>query len=163
MDYPQPKRVTGVKFAEFGPRGRGLGGWGADIFKPSANARYDVDDVAWAQVVFENGAVLQFQVAWAANYPETFVTEIFGTEGGARIGGQDSVELYTMLNGMEVKTDTQLPAQKGSSYEQLITNFVRRLNGDADADIVTPAQALVHVQIVDAITRSAAEGREVVL
>ena len=163
MDYPQPKRVTGVKFAEFGPRGRGLGGWGADIFKPSANARYDVDDVAWAQVVFEDGAVLQFQVAWAANYPETFVTEIFGTEGGARIGGQDSVELYTMLNGMEVKTDTQLPAQKGSSYEQLIANFVRRLNGDADADIVTPAQALVHVQIVDAITRSAAEGREVVL
>ncbi len=64
---------------------------------------------------------------------------------------------------MEVKTDTQLPAQKGSSYEQLITNFVRRLNGDADADIVSPAQALVHVQIVDAITRSAAEGREIVL
>ena len=163
MDYPQPTRVTGVKFAEFGPRGRGLGGWGADIFKPSANARYDVDDVAWAQVVFASGAVLQFQVAWAANYPETFVTEIFGDEGGARIGGQDSVELYSMLNDLEVKIDTQLPAQKSSSYEQLITNFVRRLNGDADADIVTPAQALIHVQIVDAITRSAVEGREIVL
>jgi predicted dehydrogenase len=86
-----------------------------------------------------------------------------GTEGGARIGGQDSVELYSMLNDLEVKIDTQLPAQKGSSYEQLITNFVRRLNGDADAAIVTPAQALIHVQIVDAITRSAAEGREVAL
>lgn len=163
MDYPQPTRVTGVKFAEFGPRGRGLGGWGADIFKPSANARYDVDDVVWAQVVFASGAVLQFQVAWAANYPETFVTEIFGDEGGARIGGQDSVELYSMLNDLEVKIDTQLPAQKSSSYEQLITNFVRRLNGDADADIVTPTQALIHVQIVDAIMRSAVEGREIVL
>lgn len=163
MNYPKPKRVTGVMFAEFGPRGRGLGGWGADILKSSANARFDVDDLAWAQVVFEDGAVLQFQVAWAANYPETFITELFGTEGGARIGGWDSVELYSMLNGMEVKTDTQLPAQKGGSYDQLIANFVRRLNGDTSADIVTPEQALVHVQIVDAITRSAAEGREIVL
>ncbi|MBK8795692.1 MAG: Gfo/Idh/MocA family oxidoreductase [Anaerolineales bacterium] len=163
MNYPKPKRVTGVMFAEFGPRGRGLGGWGADIFKPSASARYDVDDVAWAQVIFEDASVLHFQVAWASNYPETFLTELFGDEGGARIGGLDSVELYTMLNGMEVKTDTQLPAQKSSSYDQLITNFVRRLNGDASADIVTPEQALVHVQIVDAITRSAAEGREIVL
>jgi len=163
MNYPQPARVTGVTFAEFGPRGRGLGGWGSDISKPSANTRYDVDDVAWAQVVFADGAVMQFQVAWAANYADTFVTEIFGTEGGARIGGQDSVELYSMLNGLEVKTDTQLPAQKGGSYDQLIANFVRYLNGDTSADIVTPEQALVHVQIVDAITRSAAEGREVVL
>jgi len=163
MNYPKPKRVTGAMFAEFGPRGRGLGGWGADIFKPSASARYDVDDVGWAQVIFENGAVLHFQVAWAANYPETFLTELFGDEGGARIGGLDTVELYTMLNGMEVKTDTQLPVQKSSSYEQLIANFVRRLNGDASADIVTPEQALVHVQIVDAITRSVAEGREIVL
>ena len=163
MDYPKPKRVTGVMFAEFGPRGRGLGGWGADIFQPSANARFVVDDLAWAQVVFEDGVVLQFQVAWAANYPETFVTELFGTEGGARIGGWDSVDLYSMLNGMEVKTETQLPAQKGGSYDQLIANFVRRLNGDEKADIVTPQQALVHVQIVDAITRSAVEGREIVL
>ncbi|MCB0022472.1 MAG: hypothetical protein KDD91_05520, partial [Caldilinea sp.] len=68
-------------------------------------------------------------------------TEIFGTEGGARIGGQDSVELYSMLNGLEVKTDTQLPAQKGGSYDQLIANFVRYLNGDTSADIVTPEQA----------------------
>ena len=40
---------------------------------------------------------------------------------------------------------------------------MRYLDGDTSADIVTPEQALVHVQIVDAITRSAAEGREVVL
>ncbi|MBU6348923.1 MAG: Gfo/Idh/MocA family oxidoreductase [Chloroflexi bacterium] len=163
MNYPQPKRVSGVMGAEFGPRGRGLGGWGADIHSPSSGTRYDVDDLAWAQVVFEGGTVLQFQVAWAANYPENFVTEIFGTEGGARIGGQDSVDLYSMLNGLEVKTETQLPPQKGSSYEQLIGNFVSRLNGDTQADIVTPEQALVHVKIVDAITRSASEGREIVL
>lgn len=163
MGYPRPRRVSGVMYAEFGPRGRGLGGWGADILQPSEGARFDVDDVAWAQVVFENGAVLQFQVAWASNYPETFVTEIFGDEGGAYIGGWDSVQLYTMLNGLEVKVETELPSQRGSSYEQLINNFVRRLEGDESADIVTPEQALVHVQIVDAIMRSATEGCEVAL
>lgn len=163
MGYPRPRRVSGAMFAEFGPRGRGLGGWGVDILQPSANVRYDVDDVAWAQVIFEDGAVLQFQVAWASNYPETFVTEIFGNEGGACIGGWDSVQLYTMLNGLEVKIETELPAQRGRSYEQLISNFVRRLEGDESADIVMPEQALVHVQIVDAIMRSATEGCEVML
>jgi hypothetical protein len=53
MNYPQPKRVSGVMGAEFGPPGRGLGGWGADIHSPSSGTRYDVDDLAWAQVVFE--------------------------------------------------------------------------------------------------------------
>ena len=72
MDYPQPASVSGATFAELGPRGQGLGGWGSDISKPTAGARFDVDDLAWAFVRFANGAVLQFQVAWATNFPETW-------------------------------------------------------------------------------------------
>jgi len=40
---------------------------------------------------------------------------------------------------------------------------VRALDGDTTADIPTREQALTSVQIIDAVTRSAASGREVVL
>ena len=163
MGYPKPVTVSGATFAEFGPRGLGLGGWGSDIFIPAAGARYDVDDFAWAFVRFENGAVLNLQVSWASNYPETFLTEVFGTEGGGYIAGRDKVELYTMLNKQEVSIQTPLHEAKVGSYFQLIENFVRALDGDKTADMPTREQALTSVQIIDAIGRSAREGREVAL
>jgi predicted dehydrogenase len=161
MGYPRPVAVTGATFAEFGPRGMGLGGWGSDIFIPAAGARYDVDDFAWAFIRFDNGAVVNLQVSWASNYPEVFETEIFGSEGGAYIGGRDKVELYTTLNKQEVSIQTPLREAKVGSYLQLIENFVRAIDGDTTADIPTREQALISVQIIDAVTRSAASGREV--
>jgi predicted dehydrogenase len=163
MDYPRPVAVTGATFAEFGPRGLGLGGWGSDIFIPAAGARYDVDDFAWAFIRFETGAVVNLQVSWASNYPEIFSTEVFGSEGGAYVGGRDKVEMYTMLNKQEVTIQTPLHEAKIGSYFKLIENFVRAVDGDETADIPTRQQALTSVQIIDAITRSAAAGREVTL
>jgi predicted dehydrogenase len=163
MGYPKPVSVSGASFAEFGPRGLGLGGWGSDIFMPAAGARYDVDDFTWAFIRFENDAVVNLQVSWASNYPEVFVTEVFGSEGGAHIGSRDNVELYTTLNKQDVSIKTPLHEAKVGSYFKLIENFVRALDGDTTADIPTREQALTSVQIIDAVTRSAASGREVVL
>ena len=68
--------MSGASFAEFGPWGMGLGGWGSDIQKPTPGARFDVDDFTWAFVRFANGAVLNLQVSWASNYPETWLTDL---------------------------------------------------------------------------------------
>ncbi len=163
MGYPQPVTVSGTLFAKFGPRGQGLGGWGSDILQPGAGARFDVDDMAWAFVRFDNGSVLQFQVAWASHYPEQFFTELFGTEGGAYVGNRDDVELYTTLNGQQVQIQVQVPQETLGSYPRLVENLVRYLDGDPTAEIVTPQQALTSVKIVDAIYRSAESGQEVAL
>ena len=160
MDYPQPVSATGATYAEFGPRGQGLGGWGSDILKPDANTRYDVDDLAWAFVRFDNGAVLQFQVSWAIHRADEFSTEIYGVEGGAYVGDRDKVELYTTLNGQQVNIATEMPRTPASSYAKLVENFVRHLDGDPTAELVTPEQALIAVSIIDAIQRSAVSGRE---
>jgi predicted dehydrogenase len=160
MDYPQPVSATGATFAEFGPRGMGLGGWGSDILKPSTKTRYDVDDLAWAFVRFANGAVLQFQVSWAIHRADEFATEIFGTEGGASVGDRDKIELYTTLNGQNVNIQSDLPRTPGNSYQRLVENFVRHLDGDPSAELVTPEQALIAVSIIDAIQRSAVSGHE---
>ena len=161
MNYPQPVTVSGALFAKFGPRGLGLGGWGSDIVPPSSGARYDVDDLGWAFVRFANGVALQFQVAWASHLAEQFFTEIYGTEGAASVGNRDSVELYTTLNGQQAKVQVEIPNDALGSYARLIENFVRHLDGDATAELVTPAQALTSVKIIDGIMRSAAEGCEI--
>ena len=161
MGYPEPVTVSGVSFAEFGPRGMGLGGWGSDIQRPLPGARYDVDDFAWALVRFANGAVLTLQVAWASNFPEVLTTELFGTDGGAQISGWEGMEMFTMMNGQEVSIRNQPPNERISSYFKLIENFVRRIDGDESTDIPTPAQALVDVRIIDAVMRSAAAGHEI--
>jgi predicted dehydrogenase len=161
MGYPQPVTVSGALFSEFGPRGMGLGGWGSDIYKPSEQTRFDVDDLAWGFVRFDNGAVLQFQVSWAVNYADTFGAEILGTEGGAYIGDRDKVELYTTMNGQQADINLALPRNPANSYQKLVENFVRHLSGDASAEIVTREQALTSVKIVDGIFRSALSGHEV--
>ena len=68
-----------------------------------------------------------------------------------------------MLNGQEADIETTTPNDPIGSYARLIENFIGYLNGDPTATIVTPAQALVSVRIVDAIMRSAASGKEVSL
>ncbi len=163
MDYPRPVTVSGVTSAEFGPRNRGAGGWGMDSLTPIAQElrRFDVEDMGWAFIRFETGAVIQLQVAWAAHFPEFFVTEIFGTEGGAQVMDRDALELYTHLNGQDATIHVPLPDVGRPSYAVLAQNLIRHLEGDPTAEIITPAQALVSVQIVDAILRSAQLKQEV--
>lgn len=161
MDYPTPVTVSGVSFSKLGTQGIGLGGWGADIFRPSATAEFDVDDLSWALVRFDNGSALQLQVAWAVNHEQQFVTEIYGTKGGASVGDQDQMTLYTILNGQQSDVQVQVPRSGFPSYTHLVQNFIRHLNGDTTGEIITPQQALTSVKIIEGVLRSATEGREI--
>jgi predicted dehydrogenase len=122
-----------------------------------------VDDLSWAFVRFDNGAVIQLQVSWAVNNKEQFYTEIYGSQGGAWVGDQDKVELYTTLNGQQSDVQVTVPRSGIGSYKHLTNNLVRHLEGDPTAEIVTPHQALTSVKIIEGVLRSATEGREVVL
>lgn len=163
MGYPKPVTVSGVTYAKFGPRGKGLGGWGIDKQKPQPGARYDVDDLALAFVRFENGVTLQLQAAWASNLPDDQTVELFGTDGGARIVGADDFQLFTELNDEPVNMVQPVAKDKSGSYIKLIADLIRYLDGDLDAPLVTGRQILVGMQILDAIYQSATSGREVVL
>jgi len=163
MDYPKPVTVSGVTFSKMGTQGIGLGGWGSDIHKPSENVEFDVDDLSWALVRFDNGAALQLQVSWAVNHDQQFVTEIYGTSGGASVGDQDQMTLYTMLNGQESDVEVNVSRSDANSYLHLVRNFIRHLDGDPEAEVITPEQSLTSVKIIEGVLRSANEGREVVL
>lgn len=161
MDYPTPVTVSGVTFSKLGTQGIGLGGWGSDISKPGSGAIFDVDDLSWALIRFDNGAALQLQVSWAVNNEQQFVTEIYGTKGGAQVGDQDQVTLHTILNGEQSDIEVDVPRSEANSYQHLVGNFIRHLDGDETAEVITPAQSLTSVKIIEGVFRSAAEGREV--
>ncbi len=161
MDYPTPVTVSGVTFSKLGPQGIGLGGWGSDISAPGSGAIFDVDDLSWALVRFDNGAALQLQVSWAVNNEQQFVTEIFGTKGGAAVGDQDQVTLYTILNGQQSDIELDVSRSGANSYQHLVRNFIRHLDGDTTAEVITPEQSLASVKIIEGVFRSAKEGREV--
>ena len=131
--------------------------------KPTGNAQFDVDDLSWALVRFANGAAVQLQVSWAVNNKDQFFTELYGTKGGAWVGDQDKVELYTSLNGVQSDIQLTVPRSGVGSYQHLVNNLVRHLDGDPAAEIVTPEQALTSVKIIEGVLRSAQEGHEVTL
>lgn len=161
MDFPKPVTVSGVTFSKLGPSGKGLGGWGMDIHQHTDPSQFDVDDLAWALVRFENGMALQLQVSWAVNNKMQFVTEIYGTEGGALVGDQAQLSLHTSLNGQEADVEIDVRRSGVSSYKHLTDNFIRYLDGDATAEIITPEQALTSVKIIEGVFQSALDGREV--
>ncbi|MEZ4675440.1 MAG: Gfo/Idh/MocA family oxidoreductase [Caldilineaceae bacterium] len=138
-------------------------GWGSDIHKPTDASQFDVDDLSWALVRFANGAALQLQVSWAVNNKDQFYTEIYGTKGGAQVGDQDQLELYTSLNGQQSDIQIKVPRSGAGTYKHLVNNFIRHLEGDPTAEVISPQQALTSVQIIEGVLRSATEGREVEL
>lgn len=161
MDYPTPVTVSGVTFSKLGTQGVGLGGWGSDISKPGSGAIFDVDDLSWALVRFDNGAALQLQVSWAVNNEQQFVTEIYGTQGGAQVGDQDQVTLHALVNGEQSDIEVDVPRSGINSYQHLTNNFIRHLEGDKSAEVITPEQSLTSVKIIEGVFRSAQEGREI--
>ncbi len=163
MGYPKPVTVSGAAFSKFGTRGMGLGGWGADRQPSTVNARFDVDDLTWGFIRFENGAVLQFQVSWAAHTQNQFFTELYGTEGGVFIGDKDQIDLFTTINGQDVVIKPDITAGVGNSYGRQIQNLMRHLDGDLTAEVITPRESLIAVQIIEGMLKSAESGHEVQL
>jgi len=114
-------------------------------------------------VRFENGVTLQLQAAWASNLPDEQSVELFGTDGGARISGANDFQLFTEVNDAPVNMVQPVAQDKTGSNTRQIADLIQYLDGDVEAPLVTGWQILVGAQILDAIYRSAASGREVVL
>ncbi|MHB1296592.1 MAG: Gfo/Idh/MocA family protein [Anaerolineae bacterium] len=165
LGHPKPATVTGATYAEFGPKAKGLGGWGADHYP--AGARFDVDDLATAMVRFENGLSLTIEASWAGHGTDGQRVQLFGTEGGIewnpKAFGKETPIKFFGENGMDL-TEEFVPfaLPETSSYQREIAGWVAAIRAGS-APLVTGEQAAMVVQIVEGIYTSAVTGREVVL
>ena len=159
MGNPRAVSVSGSAYAEFGPYGRGAGGYGRD---KNLGGKYDVEDLAIGLIKLENGATLHLEASWATNIEKDGGhSTLIGTEGGACLNfAEGGFKLHKEMYGHQVDV---LPVVKaGSGHKDEMAHFVKCIQEDK-APTATGEQGLEIMRILDAIYESAATGKEVML
>ena len=134
---------------------------------------FDVDDGAYGMIRFENGAVVQFEVSWAANLTddlpasnaygrELINTTLYGPRATIRL---NPLALFEDQNGQPVKVEISpelLPKGAANPFALQMQNFLDAIAGKAEP-INSAQQAVYLMEMLDAIYTSSASGREVPL
>ena len=124
-------------------------------------AEMDVEDFATGCVTFENGAAMNFKVAWATNQPEASDIRIVSRAAGIDL---PAGKVYSGVDGEEVLDPVEPPYPKNPfmGHFYLMDNLRQILKGQAEP-VVKPCETIAAAEILEAFYRSAAEGREVLI
>lgn len=153
---PNPVSVSGSTYAEFGPRGKGIGRWGADV---KAEGTFNVEDLAVALIRFDNGLTINLEVSWALHNEKTKQwCQIFGSEGGADWG--ENPAIYRELQGADVSGAIDIA--KGDPWQNEMQHFVDCILQDKTPD-PDARQGVQMMKMLDAIYESAATQSEVII
>ena len=139
-DFPKPKRVT------------------AHMSAPRAGS---VEDMMIAHIECENGISLTIDVSWAyVGLEERWWFEVISSKGSARLS---PLRVVKELNGRHVNVSPSGAAARESaflqSYRAELAHFVAILKGEAQYE--PPVDQLEVMRVMEAIYKSADEGREI--
>ncbi len=168
MGYPEPVAVSGCTHAQFGPRGRGLMGYGNPVAE-RAGVIFDVEDFATGLVRFANGATLVIESSWAGYQTQSddVGLTLYGRDGGARLvhnsDAPHALQVVTEVDGglMELAPTWSAETTR-SEYDREIAAFVAAIRAGTPPPIPA-AHGLTVMRIVDALYRSAETGRQIEL
>lgn len=167
MDFPQPTTIAGVLFHNVlqGPTASA----GDALLSPEERSPYPVEDAATALIRFDDETALSLEVSWASmiGVTDDIFLRLDGTVGAAELHNpnfrqKDPLRIHGELFGTRMELAPQIPESDTPSHLRELQHFVDVCLG-REAPLVTPAQALLGVQIVEGIYRSAAEGRMLTL
>jgi predicted dehydrogenase len=166
MGSPKAVRVSGAVYDKF-----------AKQMEPVLGP-LDIEDLGAAMVHLDTGATIMLETSWGSYIErEHIYSEILGTTGGARyerFGGSGwqtqpvpPFQLFTTLADEQVNavpTNIMLTPEQMlyASFENEMRHFAECVR-DTTQPIATIDQGLEITRILDAIYRSAAEGREITL
>lgn len=141
-DFPTPKRVT----ASMAP-----------------SNKEEVEDMMLVHIECEKGISMSIDVSWAyVGQEERWWFEVLSSKGSARLS---PLRVVKDLNGRAVNVSPSGAAARESaflqSYRAELTHFIAILKGDAKYE--PPTDQLYVMDVLDAVYRSAEEGREIVL
>ena len=165
LGYPQPRTVSAMCYAKFGPRAKGLGSWGADHFPPGA--RFDVDDLTTTFVRLGEDLTLIVEVSWAGHMPNAHQLQILGSEGGLLynpmlFGEEQPMRFFGEVSGELVEEPLGFSDDGKTAYQREISDWVTAIR-EGREPLVKPEEAAMVVQIIEAAYRSAATQQEVSL
>ena len=152
---PNPVTVSGVTYAEFGPRQQGLGSWG----ERNMSGTFDVEDLAVGLIRFDNGLTINLEVSWALhNEGSRMWSQLYGTEGGFTWG--DKAALYRDIAGAEA--NVALALEQGDAWAGQTGHFVDCILHDKTPD-PDFTQGVTMMKMLEGLYKSAETGREVVI
>ncbi|WP_019534542.1 Gfo/Idh/MocA family protein [Paenibacillus ginsengihumi] len=163
MDNYEPKVVLGTAFHKLSQRQNAANAWG-----PWDPAKFTVEDSAFGMIVMKNGATIMLESSWALNTLSTGEarTTLCGTEGGAdmqdglRINGEKHSRLFMNQIQLDAKGVDFYDGRKESPADLEAREWLRAIEQDTDP-VVTPEQACVVSEILEAIYESAKTGKAV--
>ena len=166
IGYPKPLTASGYTSDYFGKDPNYIGyknGKGAEYAE-----KFSVDDFAAAFVRLEGGIILDFRISWAMNMDTAGDTLILGTKGGLRIpatecwngGPGGPLKLYQEVAGLQTEMELPLLEYKEGLFNLKIRTFLDACKNGTPAPVPS-SQILYNQAILDAIARSAKEGKEV--
>ncbi|NLS76598.1 MAG: Gfo/Idh/MocA family oxidoreductase [Chloroflexi bacterium] len=119
----------------------------------------DVDELTSAFVRFEGGVTAAFDVSWVANQKDDLNVRIFGTKAGFEVYPPT---VYSEPRWSEMHTDSVeiKLIEEGLNPRRHFVDCIR----DPEKPMIASAQECIHVMaVLDAIRRSVAAGREVMV
>ena len=158
---PKPLTVSGSTYAEFGPRGLGLGGWMNDQWKGrKPEGTFDVEDLAMGLIRFEGGLTINLEVSWAIhNRAQTMWCQIFGADGGAEWG--DNTAIFSDKGDIASVLEPQdLKSGHGEEWTGEMQHFVDSILNDTTPD-PDAKQGVSMIKMLSGIYESAKLGREI--
>ncbi len=164
MDNYKPKMVVGSVYKKLGNQSEpanSFGDWDPEKFK--------VEDSAFGYIVMENGATIMLESSWALNildYGEA-QTVLCGTEAGADM--KDGLRLNSVRYNRQCEEKVNLKAggvayfdgEKVEPADVEARQWIKAVLEDKEP-VVKPEQAIVVTKILEAIYKSAAEGKPVI-
>ncbi|MCC6314979.1 MAG: Gfo/Idh/MocA family oxidoreductase [Thermomicrobiales bacterium] len=165
MGEPEPTAVSAATYAALGPKGRGM--WQGARFKAAPDAAYEVEDFATAMIRFANGMTLTLDTSWAGytSHTDEFGVSFMGDEGGAEIHVKDyadtgTLRFFSEIDGAPTVIEPRLQSihNHGEVFRRFIDSILTGVPFSP-----TGEEGLERVRLIEAIYRSAAEGREIAL
>lgn len=163
MNNYKPKVVLGAKYHELSQRENAANAWG-----PWDPAKFTVEDSAFGMVVMENGATVMLESSWALNTLDVHEAKcsLSGTEAGAdmknglRINGEEHGRLYTKEAELGSGGVAFYEGKAENDADTEMRTWIRAVDQDLEP-VVTPEQACVVSEILEAIYESAKTGKAV--
>ncbi|SMF87764.1 Predicted dehydrogenase [Paenibacillus uliginis N3/975] len=163
MDNYKPKVVLGTKYHELAKKENAANAWG-----PWDPEKFTVEDSAFGMIVMENGATVMLESSWALNSLEVDEAKcsLSGTEAGAdmkeglRINGEKFSRLYTNNIDLGSGGVAFYEGREESAPDIEMRKWIEAIDKDLEP-VVTPEQACVVSEILEALYESARTGKAV--
>ncbi|MFB6365499.1 Gfo/Idh/MocA family protein [Paenibacillus elgii] len=163
MDNYKPKAVLGTAFHKLSKKANAANAWGS--WDPE---KFTVEDSAFGMITMQNGATIVLESSWAINLLQTgeAKTTLCGTEGGAdmwdglRINGEKHSRLFMNEIQLDAKGVDFYEGNGESPADLEARLWLEAIDKDIDP-VVTPEQACVVSEILEAIYESSRTGKAV--